>query len=292
MVEFVVKRDGRTVKFNKQLIVRAIEKADVPRDVAEKIADEISARKSTILSVEDIQDLVEKKLMRSSYTKEAQNYVRFRYRKELLRESEALNESLLDIIENKNEAVSEENSNKNSLVLSTQRDYMAGEVSKYLSKRFFLDPDVVEAHNKEIIHVHDLDYFAQHLFNCCLVNLEDVLQNGTVINKTFISKPHSFSTACNIATQVMAAVSSNQLGGQSESLAHLAPFVDESRKRIRLKVEKELEEFKTILSPEVWRDKVEDITETRVKDEVKRGVQTIQYQINTLMTTNGKSLPL
>lgn len=190
------------------------------------------------------------------------------------------------IIETKNQEVKDENSNKNPTVLSVQRDYMAGEVSKALTKKLLLPRDIVEAHDAGIIHFHDTDYFAQHMHNCCLVNLEDMLNNGTVISSTMIEKPHSFSTACNIATQVMASVASMQYGGQTETFSHLAPFVDVSRQRIKAEVTEELADLKGILGEDTFEAKIKEVTEKRVREEVKRGVQTIQYQITTLMTTN------
>lgn len=193
------------------------------------------------------------------------------------------------IIETKNQEVKDENSNKNPMVLSVQRDYMAGEVSKALTKKLLLPRDIVEAHDAGILHFHDADYFAQHMFNCCLVNLKDMLNNGTVISGVLIEKPHSFSTACNIATQVMSQVASNQFGGQTETLAHLAPFVDVSRQKIRKEVSEELADMKEMLGEEVFEAKVKEITEKRLREEVKKGVQTIQYQITTLMTTNGQA---
>lgn len=193
------------------------------------------------------------------------------------------------IIETKNQEVKDENSNKNPMVLSVQRDYMAGEVSKALTKKLLLPRDIVEAHDAGILHFHDADYFAQHMFNCCLVNLKDMLNNGTVISGVLIEKPHSFSTACNIATQVMSQVASNQFGGQTETLAHLAPFVDVSRQKIRKEVSEELADMKEMLGEEGFEAKVKEITEKRLREEVKKGVQTIQYQITTLMTTNGQA---
>lgn len=193
------------------------------------------------------------------------------------------------IIETKNQEVKDENSNKNPMVLSVQRDYMAGEVSKALTKKLLLPRDIVEAHDAGILHFHDADYFAQHMFNCCLVNLKDMLNNGTVISGVLIEKPHSFSTACNIATQVMSQVASNQFGGQTETLAHLAPFVDVSRQKIRKEVSEELADMKEMLGEEGFEAKIKEITEKRLREEVKKGVQTIQYQITTLMTTNGQA---
>lgn len=287
----VIKRDGRKVPFCRQKIVNAITKAGfVPDETKQRIASEIENLGRTEISVEEIQDLVEKKLMATSQKDVAKEYVRYRYKRELIREQEKLNNAVLEIVASKNEYVNEENSNKNPTILSTQRDYMAGEVSKDLTERLLLPPDIVEANKEGILHFHDADYFAQSMHNCCLVNLEDMLQNGTVISNTLIEKPHSFSTACNIATQIMAQVASNQYGGQSESLAHLAPFVDVSRKKIKLEVQTELEPVIWDLMPTSEFEKlVSDITESRVRDEVKKGVQTIQYQINTLMTTNGQT---
>lgn len=292
----VIKRDGRMEEFKEQKIDSAISKAGfVPADVRKAIAGEIKNSSKEQISVEDIQDLVEKKLMATSYKEVAKEYVRYRYKRELVRENEKLNKSVLEIVANKNEYINGENSNKNPTILSTQRDYMAGEISKDLTKRLLLPPDIVKAHEAGIIHFHDTDYFAQTMHNCCLVNLEDMLQNGTVISNTLIEKPHSFSTACNIATQIMAQVASNQYGGQSESLSHLAPFVDISRQKIRAEVIQELDdgivagEIKMEVGSRRYESYVKRVTEQRVRAEVKRGVQTIQYQINTLMTTNGQT---
>lgn len=292
----VVKRDGRLEPFNSQKIVDAISKAGfVPQETREKIAKEISAVGKSEITVEEIQDTVERKLMATSYKEVAKEYVRYRYKRELVRDNEKLNNSILEIVDNKNQEVNEENSNKNPTILSTQRDYMAGEVSKDVTLRFLLPPDIVKAHKLGIIHFHDSDYFAQHMFNCCLVNLEDMLQNGTVISDTLIEKPHSFSTACNVATQVMAQIASNQYGGQSETLSHLAPFVDVSRRKIREEVIEELNEgiaamdIQMTVDSEEYNNYLNRVVERRVKTEVKRGVQTIQYQINTLMTTNGQT---
>lgn len=285
----VVKRDGKRVPFQKQKIINAISKAGfVKDDIKYKIATEIENLNREI-SVEEIQNLVEKKLMATSYKDVAKEYVRYRYKREIIREQEKLNNSVLEIVAAKNEYVNGENSNKNPTILSTQRDYMAGEVSKDLTERLLLPTDIVQAHKDGIIHFHDADYFAQTMHNCCLVNLEDMLQNGTVISNTLIEKPHSFSTACNIATQIMAQVASNQYGGQSESLAHLAPFVDVSRQKYRNEVRMEfytmLQNYEIDKMPR--EETINRIAEDRVRSEVKRGVQTIQYQINTLMTTNG-----
>lgn len=294
MVIKVVKRDGRTVAFDKSKIIEAISKAGQVDDaIKEKIASDIEnldvEANGGLLSVEDIQDIVEQKLMESSYKDVAREYVRYRYRRELIREHEALDNSILEIVTNDNEYINGENSNKNPVINSTQRDYMAGEVSKDITSRLLVPEYIWRAHQEGLIHFHDSDYFIQKMHNCCLVNLEDMLQNGTVISNTLIEKPHSFSTACNIATQIMAQVASNQYGGQSETLSHLAPFVDVSRKKIHKQVEHELEAIQERLSVDEYNKMVNDITEERVRDEVKRGVQTIQYQIMTLMTTNGQT---
>ena len=292
MIKLVKKRDGVLVPFEKQKIVNAISKAGYVKDeVKEKIANEIANLNREEVTVEEIQDLVEKKLMATSYKDVAKEYVRYRFKRELIRDSEGINNSVLDILNLKNQNIKEENSNKNPVVLSTQRDYMAGEVSKDLTMRLLLPDDIVKAHKEGIIHFHDADYFSQKMYNCALINLDDMLQNGTVINGTLIEKPHSFSTACNIATQVMAQVASNQYGGQSETLSHLAPFVDVSRQKLRNEVR---EEFNILLKDGVIENIPEDkvineLAERRLKDEIKRGVQTIQYQINTLMTSNGQT---
>ena len=292
MIKLVKKRDGVLVPFEKQKIINAISKAGYVKDeVKEKIANEIANSNKEEISVEEIQDLVEKKLMATSYKDVAKEYVRYRFKRELIRDSEGINNSVLDILNLKNQNIKEENSNKNPVVLSTQRDYMAGEVSKDLTMRLLLPDDIVKAHKEGIIHFHDADYFSQKMYNCALINLDDMLQNGTVINGTLIEKPHSFSTACNIATQVMAQVASNQYGGQSETLSHLAPFVDVSRQKLRSEIR---EEFETLLKDNVIEkmtndDVINNLAEKRLKDEIKRGVQTIQYQINTLMTSNGQT---
>ena len=292
MIKLVKKRDGVLVPFEKQKIINAISKAGYVKDeVKEKIANEIANSNKEEISVEEIQDLVEKKLMATSYKDVAKEYVRYRFKRELIRDSEGINNSVLDILNLKNQNIKEENSNKNPVVLSTQRDYMAGEVSKDLTMRLLLPDDIVKAHKEGIIHFHDADYFSQKMYNCALINLDDMLQNGTVINGTLIEKPHSFSTACNIATQVMAQVASNQYGGQSETLSHLAPFVDVSRQKLRSEIR---EEFEILLKDKVIEqipndDVINALAEKRLKDEIKRGVQTIQYQINTLMTSNGQT---
>ena len=268
----VIKRNGKVVSYNRTKIVNAIKKAGHVREATiNKIISSIEeVLKSKNLSVEEIQDKVEAGLMDSSYKTVAREYIRYRKQREMIRESEKANDSILRLIDNKNEYLKTENSNKNIYIASTQRDYIAGEVSKDLSKRLLLPKEVVEAHEKGALHFHDLDYFVQHIHNCCLVNLEDILQNGTVINGTLIEKPHSFSTACNIATQVAAIIASNQYGGQTMSLAHLAPFVEVSRQKLK----------KTV---------PENLVEPLLREEIKRGVQMIQYQINTLNSSNGQT---
>ena len=236
-------------------------------------------------SVEEIQDLVEYQIMAHGAFEVAKNYVTYRYTRSLVRRSNTTDDRILSLIECCNEEAKQENSNKNPVVNSTQRDYMAGEVSRDLSERLLLPKEIVEAHQEGIIHFHDSDYFAQHMHNCDLVNLEDMLQNGTVITGTLIERPHSFATACNIATQIVAQVASNQYGGQSISLAHLAPFVDVSRKKLRVVVEKEMKEIGIILDE----DSLSKLVETRLREEVRGGVQTIQYQVLTLLTTNGQA---
>ena len=236
-------------------------------------------------SVEEIQDLVENQLMKYRAYTMARNYITYRYKRALVRKSNSTDEQILSLLECNNEEVKQENSNKNPTVNSVQRDYMAGEVSKDITKRFLLPPDIVEAHEKGIIHFHDADYFAQHMHNCCLVNLEDMLQNGTVVSETMIDTPKSFSTACNVATQSIAQIASCQYGGQSISLSHLAPFVQVSRGKFRREVRREMEEAGIAVSEE----QINQIAESRVKDEIKRGVQIIQYQVITLMTTNGQA---
>ena len=301
----IVKRDGTQVQFDRDKIINAINKAFIEvdgklyeTDTAYDIAVEIEqtarqlAKEDRILSVESIQDLVEDYLMRSERKDVARAYIRYRYKKEILRQTSKTYDGILELVEMQNDELKEENSNKNAIVASTQRDYMAGEVSKDLSHRMLLPAEVVRAHDAGEIHFHDMDYYAQHIHNCCLVNLEDMLQNGTVINKTKIEKPHSFATACNIATQIMAVVASGQYGGQSVSLSHLAPFVDVSRKALKKKA---YQDYFTVtgkdmldLTPEDEQI-VTDLAEKRVREEVKRGVQTIQYQINTLNTSNGQT---
>lgn len=288
----VRKRDGRLVPFHKQKIINAISKSGFVRDeIKMRIACEIENLNKEEISVEEIQDLVEKKLMSSSHKDVAKEYIRYRYKRELIRQTEDLNNSILGIVSAKNDYVNQENSNKNPTILSTQRDYMAGEISKDLTAKILLPEDINEAHKSGLIHFHDADYFAQTMHNCCLVNLEDMLQNGTVITETLIEKPHSFSTACNVATQIMAQIASNQYGGQSETLSHLAPFVDISRQSLRREITEDFEgmvergELDAMPSQEL----INSLAEKRVRAEVKKGVQTIQYQILTLMTTNGQT---
>ena len=292
----IIKRNGSEETFNPQKIVDAVRKADLANTNGRSLTDEqIEGIAVTIkntgecvsraLSVEEIQELVETELMKLGAYETAKLYIRYRYTRSLARTANTTDNRILTLIECNNEEVKQENSNKNPTVNSVQRDYMAGEVSKDLTKRILLPEDIVRAHEEGIIHFHDADYFAQHMHNCDLVNLEDMLQNGTVISGTMIEKPHSFSTACNIATQIIAQVASNQYGGQSISLTHLAPFVDISRQKIRKLVLKEFEE----LGVEPTEEKVNSIVERRVREEINRGVQTIQYQVVTLLTTNGQA---
>ena len=292
----IIKRNGSEVIFDSNKIIVAITKANesvVPSArmteiQIKRIAEDVemaAAHMNRSLNVEEIQDMVEDQIMNQRAFDVARRYITYRYTRALVRKSNTTDEQILSLIECNNEEVKQENSNKNPTVNSVQRDYMAGEVSKDITKRILLPSEIVEAHEKGIIHFHDSDYFAQHMHNCDLVNLEDMLQNGTVISGTMIEKPHSFSTACNIATQIIAQVASCQYGGQSISLTHLAPFVDVSRKKIRVKVEKEL---KTI-NPSVTIEDIDRITEERLLEEIKSGVQTIQYQVVTLMTTNGQA---
>lgn len=294
---YIIKRDGSQALFNKDKIIVAINKAfievdgtlyetDTANDIAKEIFAIAQKRGKDSMTVEDVQDLVEEYLMRSERVDVAKAYIRYRYKKEIVRQTNQTYNGILKLVEMQNEELIDENSNKNAIVASTQRDYMAGEVSKDLTKRLLLPTEVVRAHEAGEIHFHDADYFAQHIHNCCLVNLEDMLQNGTVINKTLIEKPHSFATACNIATQIMAVVASGQYGGQSISLAHLAPFVDISRKKIRNDIIQELDIAEYGVDNESL---ITELTERRIKQEITRGVQTIQYQINTLNTSNGQT---
>lgn len=289
----VVKRDGRKVSFQGVKIENAIGKAGfVDNATKAKIAKYIESLEQDEITVEQIQDIVERELMATDYKAVAKEYVRYRYKRELIRNSSnQVNNSVIGIVQAKNDSINQENSNKNPIINSTQRDYMAGEVSKDLTESLLLPEDIIKAHKLGIIHFHDADYFAQHMHNCCLVNLEDMLQNGTVITNTLIEKPHSFSTACNIATQIMAQIASNQYGGQSETLSHLAPFVDVSRQNLRKEVR---DEFKQMvadgeLSEIPSDDVINKLAEKRLRKEVRDGVQTIQYQIMTLMTTNGQT---
>lgn len=303
----VIKRNGAEVDFSREKIYKAIKSANEEvRSFDEKDAAsdatintiatrlyERCRKRTRATSVEEIQDMIETELMKEHAYETAKRYIRYRYWRSQVRQRNTTDDQILALIENDNEEVKQENSNKNPAVVSVQRDYMAGEVSKDLTKRFLLPADVMKAHEEGLIHFHDADYFAQHMHNCDLINLEDMLQNGTVISGTMIEKPHSFSTACNIATQIIAQVASSQYGGQSISLTHLAPFVDVSRRKIRNEVEDELAQlrgYETYSGYQNMLDEaVEDIVERRVREEIKRGVQTIQYQVVTLMTTNGQA---
>ncbi len=292
----IIKRSGAEVVFDLEKIVNAIKKAnDTVREgdklteseidaIAEVVADHCEEMKHSP-SVEEIQDMVENQLMKYNAYTMARNYITYRYKRALVRKSNSTDEQILTLLECNNEEVKQENSNKNPTVNSVQRDYMAGEVSKDITKRFLLPEDIVEAHEQGIIHFHDADYFAQHMHNCCLVNLEDMLQNGTVISETMIDTPKSFSTACNVATQCIAQIASSQYGGQSISLAHLAPFVQISRMKLRKEVREEMEKMGISLTDE----QINEIAEMRVREEINRGVQMIQYQVITLMTTNGQA---
>ncbi len=292
----IIKRSGAEVSFDLDKIVAAIRKAndsvkdrdklteDEISSIAEVVADHCEEMKHSP-SVEEIQDMVENQLMKYNAYTMARNYITYRYKRALVRKSNSTDEQILTLLECNNEEVKQENSNKNPTVNSVQRDYMAGEVSKDITKRFLLAPDIVEAHEQGIIHFHDADYFAQHMHNCCLVNLEDMLQNGTVISETMIDTPKSFSTACNVATQCIAQIASSQYGGQSISLAHLAPFVQVSREKLRKEVRAEMDKMQIALSDE----QINEIAEMRVREEINRGVQMIQYQVITLMTTNGQA---
>ena len=290
----IIKRNGSEVPFDITKIITAVTKASdsVSRKssltqeqilaIANDVTDQCQALNRAV-SVEEIQDMVENKLMDIQAHDVARHYITYRYVQSLKRQTNTTDERILSLIECQNEEVKQENANKNPTVNSVQRDYMAGEISKDLTARLLLDPEIVKAHQEGLIHFHDSDYFAQHMHNCDLVNLEDMLQNGTVISGTYIEKPHSFSTACNIATQIIAQVASNQYGGQSISLTHLAPFVDVSRKKIAAEVELEMEGL------DVSAERKKEIVERRLRNEINRGVQTIQYQVVTLMTTNGQA---
>ncbi len=291
----IIKRNGSEANFDIDKIIAAVSKANNSsennrlspeqiQDIAEYVEYKCS-KMNRAISVEEIQDMVENQIMSTGAFELAKNYVRYRYQRTLVRKANTTDNRILSLIECNNEEVKQENSNKNPTVNSVQRDYMAGEVSRDLTQRLLLPPDIVEADTKGIIHFHDSDYFAQHMHNCDLVNLEDMLQNGTVISETYIEKPHSISTACNIATQIIAQVASNQYGGQSISLAHLAPFVQVSREKIRTEVLDEIKTLNTQATPE----QINTIVEKRLHREITKGVQTIQYQIITLMTTNGQA---
>ena len=292
----VIKRNGTEVSFDITKILAAITKANESIDEEKRMTSTQVQRIAESVelacqgmgrspSVEEIQDLVEYQIMAHGAFEVAKNYVTYRYTRSLVRRSNTTDDRILSLIECCNEEAKQENSNKNPVVNSTQRDYMAGEVSRDLSERLLLPKEIVEAHQEGIIHFHDSDYFAQHMHNCDLVNLEDMLQNGTVITGTLIERPHSFATACNIATQIVAQVASNQYGGQSISLAHLAPFVDVSRKKLRVVVEQEMKDIGLTLDEE----RLSALVETRLREEVRGGVQTIQYQVLTLLTTNGQA---
>ena len=292
----IIKRNGAEEVFDVNKIIRAIEKANVTVDESvrmtpvqiQRIAQRVVLNCEELgraVTVEEIQDLVETQIMAHGAFEVARNYITYRYTRSLIRKSNTTDDKILSLIEANNEEAKQENSNKNPVVNSTQRDYMAGEVSKDITTRILLPRDIVEAHEEGIIHFHDSDYFAQHMHNCDLVNLEDMLQNGTVITGTMIERPHSFSTACNIATQIIAQVASNQYGGQSISLAHLAPFVQVSREKLRRDVKAELE----ALGLDVGEEKCNEMAEKRLREEIRRGVQTIQYQVVTLLTTNGQA---
>lgn len=291
----IIKRNGSEVDFDLNKIIVAVSKANAAckkeelsqsqiNEIAEYVEFKIS-KAGRALSVEEIQDIVENQIMAQGAFEVARLYVKYRYNRSLIRKANTTDNQILSLIECNNEEVKQENSNKNPTVNSVQRDYMAGEVSKDITKRILLPQDIVDAHENGIIHFHDADYFAQHMHNCDLVNLEDMLQNGTVISETMIEKPHSFSTACNIATQIIAQVASSQYGGQSISLAHLAPFVQISREKIRREVIDESNQFGFNMSDE----QITQLTEKRLRDEVRKGVQTIQYQVVTLLTTNGQA---
>ena len=290
----IIKRNGAEVPFDITKIITAVTKAsdsvggqsrltkDQITQIAADVTDQCQALNRAV-SVEEVQDMVENQLMDIKAHDVARHYITYRYVQSLKRQTNTTDERILSLIECQNEEVKQENANKNPTVNSVQRDYMAGEISKDLTARLLLDPEIVKAHQEGLIHFHDSDYFAQHMHNCDLVNLEDMLQNGTVISGTYIEKPHSFSTACNIATQIIAQVASNQYGGQSISLTHLAPFVDVSRKKIAAEVEVEMEGL------DVSAERKKEIVERRLRNEINRGVQTIQYQVVTLMTTNGQA---
>ena len=291
----VIKRNGSEVEFDPTKIIKAISKANIAtlhgkmtdeqiREAAEYISYKCE-KMNRAISVEEIQDMVENQIMSSGAFEVAKNYVRYRYNRSLVRKANTTDDRILSLIECNNEEVKQENANKDPVVNSVQRDYMAGEVSRDLTRRLLLPKEIVEADKEGIIHFHDSDYYAQHMHNCDLINLDDMLQNGTVISETLIEKPHSFSTACNIATQIIAQVASNQYGGQSISLTHLAPFVQISREKIRQEVAQEVKDMDCHPSTELFNQ----IVERRLRREIEKGVQTIQYQVITLMTTNGQA---
>lgn len=292
----IIKRSGKEVSYDASKIEAAVKKANASVQetyrlensqigtIVKEVGEQCRDLKHSA-NVEEIQDMVQEAIMRQKAYKVASNYITYRYKRELVRKSNSTDKQILSLLECSNEEVMQENSNKNPVVNSVQRDYMAGEVSKDITRRFLLPEHIVDAHEKGIIHFHDSDYFAQHMHNCCLVNLEDMLQNGTVISETLIEKPHSFSTACNIATQAIAQIASSQYGGQSITLSHLAPFVKVSREKYRREVRQEFE----AQGREIVEETVNQVAEMRVKREIKQGVQMIQYQVITLMTTNGQA---
>ncbi|MBR5217120.1 MAG: anaerobic ribonucleoside-triphosphate reductase, partial [Oscillospiraceae bacterium] len=292
----IIKRNGSEVIFDITKIIVAITKANetveendrmTPVQI-QRIAESVELqcqKMNRAPTVEEIQDMVEHQIMAHGAFEVAKNYITYRYTRSLVRKSNTTDDKILSLIECNNEEAKQENSNKNPVVNSTQRDYMAGEVSRDITSRILLPKEIVDAHNEGIIHFHDTDYYAQHMHNCDLVNLEDMLQNGTVITGTLIEKPHSFATACNIATQIVAQVASNQYGGQSISLTHLAPFVQVSREKIRSSVRDEFD----AVGVAVTEEQVAAIAEKRLREEIRRGVQTIQYQVVTLLTTNGQA---
>ena len=292
----IIKRSGSEVTFDISKIMDAVSKANMEVVHSERLSEEqietisnnvesICKEMNRSLSVEEIQDLVENQIMNFRAFSVARKYITYRYKRALVRKSNSTDKQILSLLECNNEEVKQENSNKNPTVNSVQRDYMAGEVSKDITKRLLLDNDIVEAHEQGIIHFHDADYFAQHMHNCDLVNLEDMLQNATVITGTLIERPHSFSTACNISTQIIAQIASSQYGGQSITLSHLAPFVQVSREKFRRDVRREYER----LGKEVDEETINSVAEMRVRNEIIQGVQMIQYQVITLMTTNGQA---
>ena len=292
----IIKRNGAEVGFDITKIIIAITKANESVEEVDRMTPvqiqriaesvELQCQKmNRAPTVEEIQDMVEHYIMAHGAFEVAKHYITYRYTRSLVRKSNTTDDKILSLIECNNEEAKQENSNKNPVVNSTQRDYMAGEVSRDITNRILLPKDIVDAHNEGIIHFHDTDYYAQHMHNCDLVNLEDMLQNGTVITGTLIEKPHSFATACNIATQIVAQVASNQYGGQSISLTHLAPFVQVSREKIRASVRSEFD----AVGVSVTEDNINAIAEKRLREEIRRGVQTIQYQVVTLLTTNGQA---